>query len=98
MCPRVDQRVVVQEREVVMRILPLILREKGCGEVRADVRPQVEGLAREVLCHGLLVQVQDGEGPEDVVEDVLRTKYLEALCVEFLVLAQPVDLPQVELD
>jgi hypothetical protein len=45
MCPRVDQRVVVQEREVVMRILPLILREKGRDEVRADVRPQVEGLA-----------------------------------------------------
>jgi hypothetical protein len=45
MYPRIDQRVVVQEREVVMRILSLILREKGCSEVRTDVRPQVEGLA-----------------------------------------------------
>jgi len=97
MSPRIDQRVVVQEREVVMRILPLILSEKGSGEVRADVRPQVEGLAREVLCHGLLVQVQDGEGPEDIVENSLLTKYLEALCVEFLVLAEPIDLPQLEL-
>jgi hypothetical protein len=44
-----------------MLILSLILREKGCSEVGTDVRPQVEGLAREVLCHGLLVQVQDGE-------------------------------------
>lgn len=42
--------------------------------------------------------MQDGEGPEDLVEDVLRTKYLEALCIEGLVLAQPVDLPQVELN
>ena len=76
MSPRIDYRVVVQEREKFMRILPLILSEKGSGEVRADVRPQVEGLAREVLCHGLLVQVQNGEGPEDVVEDALLTKYL----------------------
>ena len=75
-----------------MRFFSRIYGKELRLEVWTKISLDVKLTTHEVFLHGLKVLMHYGIGPEGVIEDVLSSKYLDTLCVELFVLAEPVDL------